>query len=185
MSNEIIKEAKTKMEKAIDSLRRELATIRAGRANPSLLDKVFVDYYGAQTPINQLAGINVPEARLLVIQPYDKTVLGNIEKAIQKADLGLTPTNDGNVIRIAIPALTEERRNELVKIIKKMAEEGKVAVRNIRRDANDDLKKMEKNGDITEDDLRRLTEDVQKETDSHISKIDSIIENKEKEIMEV
>lgn len=185
MSNEIIKQAETKMEKAIDALKRELATIRAGRANPSLLDKVYVDYYGAQTPLNQLAGISVPEARLLVIQPYDKSILGDIEKAIQKADLGLTPTNDGNILRIAIPALTEERRAELVKIIKKMAEEGKVAVRNIRRDANDDLKKLEKDSEITEDDFRSYTADVQKATDAHIAKIDSIIENKEKEIMEV
>lgn len=185
MSNEVINQAKTRMEKAVDSLKRELATVRAGRANPSLLDKVFIDYYGAQTPLNQMAGINVPEARLLVIQPYDKSIIGDIEKAILKADIGLTPTNDGNVLRIAIPALTEERRTELVKMIKKMAEEGKVAVRNVRRDVNDELKKLEKGSEITEDELRRLTDEVQKVTDNHINKIDSIIENKEKEIMEV
>ena len=130
-----------------------------------LLDRITVDYYGAPTPINQLAGISVPEARLLVIQPYDKTILGEIEKAILKSDLGLNPSNDGSIIRIAIPALTEERRKELVKVVKKEAEEAKVAVRNVRRDANEDLKKLEKNGEITEDDLRGYTEDIQKITD--------------------
>lgn len=139
------------MEKAVQAYGRELATVRAGRANASLLDKVTVDYYGAQTPLNQIASITVPEARMLIITPYDKTAIGDIEKAIQKSDLGITPTSDGNVIRIAIPALTEERRKELVKVVKKYSEEAKVAVRNVRRDANDDLKKLEKNGEITED----------------------------------
>lgn len=141
MSKEVLTQTKEKMEKAIAAYQRELATVRAGRANPSLLDKVTVEYYGAQTPLNQLSSINVPEARMLVITPYDKTAIGDIEKAILKADLGLTPTSDGNMIRIAIPALTEERRKELVKVVKKYAEEAKVAVRNVRRDANDDLKK--------------------------------------------
>ncbi len=150
-----------------------------------MLDKVFVDYYGASTPINQLAGVSVPEARLLVIQPYDKTILGEIEKAILKSDLGLNPTNDGSVIRIAIPALTEERRKELVKVVKKEAEEAKIAIRNIRRDGNEDLKKLEKNGEITEDDLRGYSDDIQKMTDQHISKIDDITKDKEKEILEV
>ncbi|HET7615716.1 MAG TPA: ribosome recycling factor [Bacillales bacterium] len=173
------------MEKAVQSFRRELATVRAGRANPSLLDKVTVDYYGAVTPLNQLAGVSAPEARLLVIQPYDKSILGDIEKAILKADLGLSPSNDGDLIRIAIPQLNEERRQELVKLVKKYGEEAKVVVRNIRRDSNDDLKKEQKNGDITEDDLRRETDEVQKVTDAHISRIDNLATDKEKEIMEV
>lgn len=185
MPKQVISNAKSKMEKAISAYTRELATIRAGRANASLLDKVFVDYYGAPTPINQLAGVSVPEARLLVIQPYDKTILGEIEKAILKSDLGLNPTNDGSVIRIAIPALTEERRKELVKVVKKEAEEAKIAIRNIRRDGNEDLKKLEKNGEITEDDLRGYSDDIQKITDQHISKIDDITKDKEKEILEV
>lgn len=155
------------------------------RANASLLDKVTVDYYGAQTPLNQIASITVPEARMLIITPYDKTAIGDIEKAIQKSDLGITPTSDGNVIRIAIPALTEERRKELVKVVKKYSEEAKVAVRNVRRDANDDLKKLEKNGEITEDELRSSTENVQKLTDEYVAKIDDVTKDKEKEIMEV
>ena len=174
-----------RMEKAVAAYQRELATVRAGRANPSLLDKVTVEYYGAQTPLNQLASITVPEARMLVITPYDKTALGDIEKAIQKADLGVTPTNDGSIIRITIPPLTEERRKELAKLVKKYSEDAKVAVRNIRRDANDDLKKLEKNGEMTEDELRSSTEDVQKLTDEYVSKIDEITKDKEKEIMEV
>lgn len=141
MPKQVISNAKTKMEKAIGAYTRELASIRAGRANASLLDRISIDYYGSPTPVNQVAGISVPEARLLVIQPYDKTVLGEIEKAILKSDLGLNPSNDGSIIRIAIPALTEERRKELVKVVKKEAEEAKIAVRNVRRDANDDLKK--------------------------------------------
>jgi len=185
MTKEIINQTNERMTKAIQALSRELSTIRAGRANSSLLDKIFVDYYGASTPINQIAGIATPEARLLTIQPYDKTALGDIEKAIMKSDLGISPTNDGNIIRIAIPALTEERRKDLVKLVKKEAEEAKVGIRNIRRDANDDLKKAEKNGDITEDGLRNLTEDVQKLTDDHIVKIDQVAKDKEKEILEV
>jgi ribosome recycling factor len=185
MTKQVIDQAKDKMSKAIQALQRELATIRAGRANASLLDKVVVDYYGAPTPVNQLASISVPEARLLVIQPYDKSVVGEVEKAILKSDLGLTPTSDGSIIRITIPPLTEERRKELVKLVRKEAEEAKVAVRNVRRDANEDLKKLEKNGEITEDDLRGYTEDVQKITDEHVKKIDDIAKKKEKEIMEV
>ncbi|MFK2825025.1 ribosome recycling factor [Bacillus sp. B190/17] len=185
MANEVIEQLKEKMTKAIQAYTRELASIRAGRANASLLDRVTVDYYGAPTPINQLASVSVPEARLLVIQPYDKTVMSDIEKAILKSDLGLTPSNDGSVIRLAFPALTEERRKELVKLVKKEGEEAKVAIRNVRRDANEGLKKLEKSGDITEDELRGLTEDVQKHTDDFISKIDGISKDKEKEIMEV
>ncbi|MGN1386994.1 MAG: ribosome recycling factor [Bacillus sp. (in: firmicutes)] len=185
MAKQVIASAKERMDKAVQALSRELATIRAGRANASLLDKVSVDYYGAPTPINQLAGVSVPEARMLIIQPYDKTILGEIEKAILKSDLGLNPSNDGSIIRIAIPALTEERRKELVKQVKKEAEESKVAVRNIRRDANDDLKKLEKNNEITEDEHRGYSEDVQKLTDSHIQKIDEVAKEKEKDIMSV
>jgi len=185
MPKQIIANAKDKMTKAIQSYTRELATIRAGRASASLLDRVTVEYYGAPTPVNQLAGITTPEARLLVIQPYDKSILSDIEKAILKSDLGLNPTNDGSVIRLAIPQLTEERRKELVKVIKKESEEAKVAIRNIRRDANDDLKKLEKNGEITEDELHGYTDDIQKLTDEHINKVDKITKEKEKEIMAV
>jgi ribosome recycling factor len=185
MVQEIMNDTKDRMTKGIQSLKREFTTIRTGRANPSILDKIQVDYYGAPTPLNQLATISVPEARLLVIQPFDKSVIADIEKQIQKSDLGLTPANDGNVIRIAIPALTEERRKELVKVVKKYAEEAKVAIRNVRRDANDSLKKAEKEGTITEDELRRATEEVQKLTDKQIAEVDVVTESKEKEIMEV
>ncbi|RDI47426.1 ribosome recycling factor [Falsibacillus pallidus] len=185
MTKQVMDTAKDKMTKAVSAFSRELASIRAGRANASLLDKIVVDYYGAPTPVNQLASVSVPEARLLVIQPYDKSVLGEIEKAILKSDLGITPSNDGSIIRIAIPALTEERRKELVKLVKKEAEEAKVAIRNIRRDINDDLKKLEKNGELTEDDLRGYSDDVQKLTDNHIVKVDQVAKEKEKEILEV
>ena len=185
MAKQIINSVKERMDKAVAALSRELSTIRAGRANAAILDKVTVDYYGAPTPINQLAGVSVPEARLLVIQPYDKSILGEIEKAILKSDLGLNPTNDGSILRIAIPALTEERRKELVKLVKKEAEEAKIALRNIRRDGNDELKKAEKNGEITEDELRGYTEEVQKITDAHVQKMDEVAKEKEKEIMSV
>lgn len=185
MANEVIKDAKERMSKAVDALTRELAKLRAGRANPALLDRVMVEYYGAETPLNQLATISVPEARLLTVQPFDKSSINDIERAIQKADLGLTPSNDGNIIRIAIPPLTEERRKELVKIVKRTVEDSKVAIRNIRRDANEDIKKLEKDGEITEDEMRRLTDEVQKVTDSFIAQADEVAENKEKEIMEV
>ncbi|MDP4103860.1 MAG: ribosome recycling factor [Bacillota bacterium] len=185
MPKQVIANTKEKMKKAIQAFTRELATIRAGKASASLLDRVTVEYYGAPTPVNQLAGISTPEARLLVIQPYDKTILGDIEKAILKSDLGLNPSNDGTIIRISIPQLTEERRKELVKVIKKESEEAKVAIRNVRRDGNDELKKLEKNGEITEDALRGYSDDIQKVTDEHIAKIDQITKDKEKEIMEV
>ncbi len=185
MGQTVIKNTKEKMNKAIQAFKRELSTVRAGRANPSLLDRVTVNYYGAPTPLNQLSSITVPEARLLVIQPYDKSVLNDIEKAILKADLGLNPSNDGTIIRIAIPALTEERRKALAKDVKAMAEDAKVAIRNVRRDANDELKKLEKDGQITEDEHRNFADDVQKETDNHVKEIDNIAKEKEKEIMEV
>ncbi len=185
MAKQVLEQAKEKMTKSLAAFGRELASIRAGRANASLLDRISVDYYGAPTPINQLAGVSIPEARLLVITPYDKSILGEIEKAIMKSDIGITPTNDGNVIRLAIPALTEERRKELVKVVKKEAEEAKVAVRNVRRDANDDLKKLEKNGEITEDDLRGYGDDIQKLTDEFIAKVDEAAKEKEQEILSV
>lgn len=183
--SDIINDTKTKMRKSIDSLSRELANISAGRANSNLLNGVTVDYYGAPTPIQQLASINVPEARLLVISPYDKTSVANIEKAINAANLGVNPSSDGEVIRISVPALTEERRKELVKEVKKIGEDSKVAVRNVRRDSNDELKKQEKNGDITEDDLRTQTNEVQKITDDSINDIDKLLEEKEQDIMSV
>ncbi|MBM7716455.1 ribosome recycling factor [Siminovitchia sp. FSL H7-0308] len=185
MPNQVISNVKEKMKKAIQVYTRELASIRAGRASAALLDKISVDYYGVPTPINQLATVSVPEARLLVIQPYDKAVLGDMEKAILKSDLGLTPANDGSLLRISIPQLTEERRKELVKQVKREAEDAKVVIRNIRRDGNDELKKLEKNGDISEDDLRSYGEDIQKLTDEHIKKIDQITKEKEQEVLEV
>ena len=168
-----------------DNLSKELANISAGRANSNLLNGVNVDYYGAPTPVQQLASINVPEARLLVISPYDKSSVADIEKAIIAANLGVNPTSDGEVIRITVPALTEERRKELVKNVKKIGEDSKVSIRKIRRDINDQLKKDEKNGDITEDDLRSQTEDVQKVTDNSIKEIDNLVDEKEKDIMSV
>ncbi|SHN16550.1 ribosome recycling factor [Gracilibacillus kekensis] len=185
MSEQLIKDAKAKMDQAVKAYSKSLATVRAGRANPAILDSVQVEYYGALTPLNQLTSISVPEARLLVITPFDKSSLSDIEKAIQKADLGLSPSNDGNIIRISIPPLTEERRKELVKVVGKYAEESKVQIRNIRRDANDQLKKDEKNGDITKDDLKGFQDDVQDETNAHIKKIDDLTKEKEQEIMEV
>ncbi|ENH98206.1 ribosome recycling factor [Gracilibacillus halophilus YIM-C55.5] len=185
MSEQLVKETREKMDQAVKAYSKNLSTVRAGRANPAILDNVTVEYYGAMTPLNQLSTISAPEARLLVITPFDKSSISNIEKAIQKADLGLSPSSDGNVIRINIPALTEERRKELVKLIGKYAEESKVQIRNIRRETNDQLKKDEKNGDLTEDDLRAFQDDVQKETDAHIDKIDQLTKEKEQEMMEV
>ncbi|MBE3555362.1 MAG: ribosome recycling factor [Thermicanus sp.] len=185
MPKQVVNEAKEKMEKALQTLKKELGTLRAGRANPSLLEKITVDYYGSPTPINQVASINVPEPRLLVLQPWDKSILHNIEKAIQKSDLGLSPTNDGSVIRIPIPPLTEERRLELTKLVKKYGEEAKVAIRNIRRDANDSFKKMEKEGLLSEDENRRYQEQVQELTDNYAKRVDETVKQKENEIMEI
>lgn len=184
-TSDIFKTMEQDMKTALSAFSKNLATVRAGRANPSILDNVYVDYYGAMTPLNQLATIGTPEARLLVITPFDKSSISNIEKAIQKADLGLTPSNDGNLIRINIPALTEERRKDLTKIVGKYAEESRVQVRNIRRDANDQLKKLEKDAEITEDELRTSQDKVQKETDHYIAEIDRLAAEKEAEIMEV
>ena len=185
MSKEVLATAKEKMTKAEESLRRELGQIRAGRANASLLDRIQVEYYGAPTPVNQLASINIPEARVLMITPFDKNSIADIEKAIQMSDIGISPTNDGNVIRLVIPQLTEERRKELAKDVKKEAENSKVAVRNVRRDAMDELKKAQKNGDNTEDELRSFEKDVQKLTDDSIKNIDAITAEKEQELLEV
>lgn len=185
MIKEVISEANDRMNKAVDALKKDYSTLRAGRATPALLDKIQVDYYGAPTPISQMANIAVPEPRLLTIQPWDKSVLADIERAILKSDLGLTPNNDGTVIRLNIPQLTQERRNELVKVVKKKAEECRVAIRNVRRDANDQMKLLKKEGEISEDDERRAEDEVQKMTDKHIKDADHILEVKEAEIMEV
>lgn len=185
MVNQVKTQAQEKMEKAIQVLKKDLLTLRAGRANPAILDKVLVEYYGSEMPINQMANISTPDPRTLLIQPWDKSALGEIERAILKSELGLTPNNDGNVIRITIPPLTEQRRSELVKVARKMGEETKVAIRNIRRDANDELKKMEKNGEIPEDMSRRGQDEIQKLTDRFIKEADQVISAKEKEIMEI
>ncbi|MCI7351482.1 MAG: ribosome recycling factor [Ruminococcus sp.] len=177
--------AKGKMEKCIKSLEHEFTTIRAGRANPAVLDKVFVDYYGAPTPVNQLAAISVSEARVLVIQPWDAGALKPIEKAIQTSEIGINPTNDGKVLRLVFPQLTEERRKELVKQIKKMGEEGKVTIRSVRRDTMEKFKTMKKNSEITEDDLKNCEKDVQNLTDKFVAEIDKAVAEKEKEIMSI
>lgn len=175
----------TKVEKSIHVLKEELTTVRAGRANAAMVDKVMVDYYGMQTPLKQLANISVPEPRTLLIAPFDPKAIPEIEKGIMIAELGITPQNDGKVVRLQIPQVTEERRKELVKTVKKMGEEVKVAVRNLRRDANDELKKEQKGGDLTEDDLKKELDAVQKIIDKAIKEIDDIVAAKDKEIMEV
>ncbi len=174
-----------KMKKTISVLEEELAEIRAGRANPKILDKILVNYYGVPTPINQMANIMVPEARIIAIQPWDASVLKEIEKEIQKSDIGINPSNDGKVIRLVFPELTEERRKELVKDIKKMAEDSKIAIRSIRRDGMDEFKTKQKNNEITEDDLRDAEEQIQKITDKYVDEVEKICENKEKEVMSV
>ena len=184
MPQAIKKDAEERMEKALGALKRDLVTLRAGRASAAMLDRVQADYYGSLTPINQMGAINTPDTRTLTITPWDKTALSAIEKAILKSDLGLTPANDGSIIRLNIPPLTEERRAELAKSTKKFGEEAKVAIRNIRRDANDEIKKKEK-GEISEDESRRHQDDVQKLTDKFVAEVDKILVAKEKEIMEV
>ena len=185
MFKDIFTTHEEKMKKALEALRREYSSLRAGRATPALLDKVNVDYYGTPTPVNQVANVSVPEARMITIQPWEKTMLGAIEKAILKSDLGLTPNSDGTIIRLNIPQLTKERRTELAKTIGKKAEDARVAVRNIRRDANDAIKKLEKEKVATEDDSKKAQEDMQKVTDKYIKEIDNTMAAKEKEIMEV
>ena len=182
---ETLKLYEDKMEKTIDSLMNDYASIRAGRANPHVLDKIKVDYYGTPTPIQQVGNISVPEARIIVIQPWEKSLLKAIEKAIQTSDLGINPNNDGSCIRLVFPEMTEDRRKELSKDVKKKGEGAKVAIRNIRRDANDTFKKMEKNDEITEDELKEATDKMQKITDKAIEKVDKAVENKTKEILTV
>ncbi len=181
---ELIETTEMEMDEALDATRHELAMIRTGRASPALVDGINVECYGGKSPLKQIAGVSVPEARLIVIQPYDPTILQDIEKAIQKSDIGLTPNSDGKVIRLGIPALTEERRKDLVKQVKKLGEEGKVRIRNIRRKANDEIKQGEKDGDIPEDESKRTIDRIQEMTDDYIKKIDAVIEDKSKEIQE-
>lgn len=185
MDNDSYKPFKEKMEKSISVLKENLSKMRAGRANPAIIDKLEVEYYGSPTPINQLANISVPEARVIIIQPWDAKSLKDIEKTIQKADIGINPSNDGKVIRLIFPPLTEERRKELTKSVKKEGEESKVAIRAVRRDAIEYFKKQKKSGDITEDDLKDCEKDIQKITDNFIIEVDKIIDKKEKEILEV
>lgn len=184
MPQTIKKSAEERMEKAIGTLKREFASLRAGKASPALLDRIQVDYYGSPTPVNQLANISTPDSRTIMIQPWDKSSLSEIERAIMKSDLGMTPSNDGSQIRLTVPMLTEERRVELVKIAKKLAEEAKVAIRNIRRDANDSIKKLEKT-EISEDESKRYQDDIQKVTDKYIAESEKVLAAKEKEILEV
>lgn len=185
MMNEVNAYLDEQMTKAIKSLQREFTRVRTGRANASLLDGVMVDYYGSPTPVKQIGQISTPEARLLQIQPFDKTILGEIEKAIINANLGLNPSNDGNFIRIQFPALTEEKRKDLVRDIKKMGEDAKIAIRNARRDQNEVVKKAEKNKEITEDELKKFQDEIQKTTDKYVAQVDTIVEAKEKELLTV
>jgi len=185
MADALYEPFETKMKKTISVLREEYSLLRAGRANPALLDRITVDYYGAQTPINQLANISVPEARMILIQPWEAKLLKDIEKAIQKADIGINPNNDGKFIRLTFPVLNEERRKELIKQIKKLAEESKVAIRSIRREAVEAFKKQKKNNEMTEDDLKDAEKEIQTITERFIVDVDKIMTDKEKEIMEI
>jgi ribosome recycling factor len=183
--DDLLDDAKRRMAKSVDATKHEFATVRTGRASAALLDRVAVDYYGAKTPLNQLASISVPEARMLVVTPFDRSTMKEIERAIMESDLGITPSNDGKIIRLPIPTLTEERRRDLVKVVRHIAEDGKVAVRNVRRDALHHTKEFERNGDAGADDVRRAEEQVQKLTDDHVAQIDAALKNKEAEILEV
>ena len=185
MIDDVLADAKDRMGKAVEALRKELATIRTGRAHPGLIEHLRVDYYGAPTPLNQLATINVPEPRLLTIQPWDQQSLGAIEKAILKSDLGLNPSNDGNIIRLAIPQLTEERRKELAKVVRKKVEEGRVAVRNVRRDRHDELRRLQREKEISEDAQYLAQEGLQKLTDGFIQEVERVGEEKETELLAV
>ncbi len=185
MVKEILKQAEESMLKSIGNLRHELTGIRTGKANPALLDTVKVNYYGQTVPLKQVANIAVPDARLITVQPWDKTLVPEIEKAIMSSELGLNPQSDGVLIRLPIPPLTEERRKDLVKVVKRMAEDARIAVRNVRRDANEKVKKLEKDHQISEDEMHLRMEEIQKLTDEHIKQIDEIVEVKEKEIMEI
>lgn len=183
MISDLLSEAEQKMQAAVEHVGSEFSTVRSGRANPQLLQRIQVDYYGSPTPLQQLASIAVPEPRLLVVQPFDKSTVSDVEKAIQQADLGLNPTNDGSVIRIAFPPLTEERRKDLIKMVRNMAEDGRVAVRNVRRHAKTDMEAL--HGEISDDDIRRGEDELQKLTDRFTERIDKILGNKEEELLEV
>jgi len=185
MIDDLLKDATYRMNKAVDAIRREFATVRTGRASPHILDRIVVDYYGAQTPLNQLAQISATEARLLTITPYDKSSIKSIEKAILESDVGLTPSNDGNVVRLTLPELTEERRKDLVKVVHGIAEEGRVSIRHIRREVMHDLKELKSAGEVGEDEERRAESELQKLTDKKIGEIDSFLSGKEEEILEV
>ena len=185
MSIQIYKEMEEKMKKTVSVYKEELQSIRAGRANPQLLDKITVDYYGQLTPLKQVASVSAPEPRLLAIQPWDTKLIPVIEKEIQKSDLGINPSNDGKIIRLAIPILTEERRVDLTKLVKKNGENSKIAIRNIRRDSIDQVKKMEKNKELTEDERKQAEDEIQKITDKFVEEIDSVTKNKEEELMEI
>lgn len=183
--NDILKAAEEKMQKAYEAMCQDFSVMRVGRADPAILDKIMIDYYGTPTPIAQMATISVPDARMLSVQPWDRSMIGAIEKAIQTSDLGINPTNDGQVIRLTVPALTEERRKELVKSCGKRAEEAKVAIRNIRRDINDKLKAQEKQAEVSEDEIKKALDKSQKQTDDYIKKIDETLKKKEKDILSV
>lgn len=185
MYKDLVMKSEETMRKSVNFLKEDLATIRAGKANPKLVDKIQVSYYGTMTPLNQIANISVPEPRSILIQPWDASALKDVEKAILTSDLGINPTNDGKIIRLIIPVLTEERRKDLLKVVKKEIENSKIAVRNIRRDAIDEIKKLEKQSEITKDDLKRAEEDMQKLTDRYISIVEDLYKEKEKEILEV
>lgn len=185
MSTHSVKDASERMDKALAALGHEFSGVRTGRASAGILDKVQVEYYGTPTPLNQIASVSAPEAQLLVVSPYDKSALGAIEKAIRSADLGFNPSNDGQVIRVPFPPLTEERRKEFVKLCRGYAEETRIAVRNIRRDANEHFKRQEKEHEISEDELRHVEAEIQKATDAHIAEVDELLKRKEAEIMEV
>jgi ribosome recycling factor len=180
-----LKDAEHKMHRAVEVTREEFTTVRTGRATPAILNRITVDYYGAPTPLNQLASFSVPEPRLLVIQPYDKNSMSAMERAIMQSDLGLTPSNDGNLIRLAFPQLTEERRKELIKVVHQRSEDGRVAIRNVRRHAKEELERLKKDGEISEDDLVRAEKELQKSTDKYVAEVDEMLRHKEQELMEV
>jgi ribosome recycling factor len=180
-----IAEAESKMRKAIVATQEEFAVVRTGRASPHILDRIEVDYYGAKTPVGQIAGISIPEARMMLISPYDKNALSGIEKAILASDLGINPSNDGNVIRLAFPPLTEERRKGLIRVVRERAEEGRVAIRNIRRHSKDEMERMQRDGEVSKDDLKRVEKELQKLTDHHVEEIDKMLAHKEQELLEV
>jgi ribosome recycling factor len=185
MTDSFFKELDSKMIKCVDATRAEFSSIRTGRASPALLDRLHVEAYGQPTPLKQVAGISVPDSRTLIINAFDKNVVGDIRKAIEKSDLGITPNIDGTSIRLTVPPLNEERRKDLAKVVKKKAEDGKIAVRNVRHKAHDDIKSQQKNGEITEDDSKRMQDQLQKMTDKYVKEIDALVVAKEKEIMEV